>query len=322
MGPWLLLLCCAWTLKSSLSSVLWQTPGTVRVSVGETFTLQCIHEMKVQYCYSTTSWHKVNKRTGQLNEIRPELDMSQQQTDTKVCTLTISKATLQDSGMYHCTGLYNKIVLVGNGTRVIVTDPGPLSPSIIMYSPLDVSGPIIPLQCLVMGAVPSQVEIIWLIDHSERSGWTESSWTENSDSALEHTRAHITLSEDEWTEAARIECLVMFDGTNISKSLVPGGNNAGMCSWLLYLGFGAVFLTIAVTVTVAVCLRRERRKDAAAKGYCGRNTHSKQQKHATTAKRDTLRPATERPPRTEVEYSCLNPDSLNQHLNAAQTELR
>ncbi|XP_036421492.1 uncharacterized protein LOC118805002 [Colossoma macropomum] len=317
MGPWLLLLCCACTLKTSLSSVLTQTPGTVRVSVGEPFTLQCIHEMQVQYCYSTTTWHKVNKRTGQLAEIRPELDM--QQTNTKVCTLTISKATLQDSGMYHCTGLYNKIVLVGNGTRVIVTDPDPPSPSIIMYSPLDVFGPTVPLQCLVIGAVPSQVQVVWIIDHSERSGWTESSWIENSDSALEHTRAHITLSEEEWTEAAQIECLAMFDGINVSRTLVPGGNNAGMCSWLLYLGFGAVFLTIAVTITVAVCLRREKRKDAAPKGYCGRNTHSKQPKHG---KRDTLRPATERPPRTEVEYSCLNPDSLNKHLNAVQTELQ
>uniref|UniRef100_A0AAR2KGA0 Ig-like domain-containing protein n=1 Tax=Pygocentrus nattereri TaxID=42514 RepID=A0AAR2KGA0_PYGNA len=106
-------------LAASLSSVLWQTPGTVWVPVGEAFTLQCIHEMKVQYCYSATSWHKVSKRTGRLNEIRPELNMKQ--TDTKVCTLTIPNATLQDSGMYHCTGLYNKIVLVGNGTRVIVT---------------------------------------------------------------------------------------------------------------------------------------------------------------------------------------------------------
>ena len=87
-----------------------------------------------------------------------------------------------------------------------------------MYSPLDVSGPIVPLQCLVMGAVPSQVQVVWIIDHSERSGWTESSWTENSDSALEHTRAHITLSEQEWTQAAQIECLVMFDGKNISKT--------------------------------------------------------------------------------------------------------
>ncbi|XP_036421362.1 uncharacterized protein LOC118804847 [Colossoma macropomum] len=263
MGPWLLLFWCACTLKTSLSSVLTQTPGTVQVSVGEPFTLKCIHELQVQYCYTTTTWHKVNKRTGQLAEIRPELHM--QQTDTKVCTLTISKATLQDSGMYHCTGLYNKIVLVGNGTRVIVTDPDPPSPSIIMYSPLDVFGPTVPLQCLVMGAVPSQVQVVWIIDHSERSGWTESSWTENSDSALEHTRAHITLSEEEWTEAAQIECLAMFDGTNISRTLVPGANDAGMCSWLLYLGIG--FLTITAAVTVAVCLCRERQKDAAAEGF-------------------------------------------------------
>ncbi|XP_037391455.1 uncharacterized protein LOC108442985 [Pygocentrus nattereri] len=304
MGPWLLLLCCAWTLKSSLSSVLWQTPGTVWVPVGEAFTLQCIHEMKVQYCYSATSWHKVSKRTGRLNEIRPELNMKQ--TDTKVCTLTIPNATLQDSGMYHCTGLYNKIVLVGNGTRVIVTDPGPLSPSIIMYSPLDVSGPIVPLQCLVMGVVPSQVQVVWIIDHSERLGWTESSWTDNSDTAVEHTRAHITLSEDQWTEAARIECLVKFDGTNISKSLVPGdmpflfsrSGSASMCSWLMFLGIG--FLTITAAVTVAVCLCRERQKDAAAEGCCDGDTEDEQQ-----GEEDTLNPKAERSSWTAVEYSCL-----------------
>ncbi|KAI4892229.1 hypothetical protein NFI96_028206 [Prochilodus magdalenae] len=219
--------------------------------------------------------------------------------------------------MYYCTGLYNQMVLIGSGSRVIVNDPAPLNPSIIMYSPMDVSGPAVPLQCLVMGAVPSQVQVHWMIDHTEQSGWTESSWIENSDSALEYTRARITLSEEEWREAAQIECVVAYNGTNISRTLLPRGNNEGICSWLLYLAFGAAFLTVAVTVTVAVFLRKVLTWRICHFRHRARKMHSKNQKPVdNTGKRDTIRPA------AEVEYSCLNPDSLNQHLNAVQTKLQ
>ncbi|KAI4892224.1 hypothetical protein NFI96_007616 [Prochilodus magdalenae] len=120
MKLWLLLICCVCALKTSLSSTLKQSPETVQVSVGEAFTLECIHEIAVKYCYSTTAWHKVNKRTRQLREVREHGTPQNQDTDTTVCKLAISKATLQDSGMYYCTGLNNQMVLIGSGSRVIV----------------------------------------------------------------------------------------------------------------------------------------------------------------------------------------------------------
>ncbi|XP_066531878.1 uncharacterized protein [Hoplias malabaricus] len=321
MSLWPLLVCCAFTFKTSVSSVLLQSPEVVHVSVGDTFTLNCIHEMKVKYCYSTTTWHKVNPRTWKLSEVSSSSpDLNRQAADTKMCSLTVSKATLQDSGIYYCAGGYNLMGLVGNGSRVIVTNPGPLELSIVPFWPLDVSSSSVPLQCLVMGAVPSQVQIVWMIDDRKRSGWTESSWTQDRDSPLEFTRAHITLSQAEFKQAAQIECVVNYSNRSLSKTLRPRGTEADVCSLLLYMGFTAVFLTIAVTVTVTVCLRREKRKNATTKGKRARNTQNQQQNQG---KRETFKPAVERPPRTEVEYSCLNPEILNQNLNTLpQTELQ
>ncbi|XP_072530791.1 immunoglobulin kappa light chain-like [Salminus brasiliensis] len=286
MGSWVLLIC--WTccaLKTSLSSVLTQSPGLLHVSVGDTFQVKCIHEIPVMYCYSTTTWHRVDWRTGELKKLSTSswTPNTNPENNGKTCSLTISKATLQDSGMYYCTGLLNTVILFGNGTRVIVTDPARLDPSIIMYSPSDISGPIIPLQCLVMGAAPSQVQVFWNINQIEHEGWTELSWAGNSDSSQEYTRAYITVSKEVWTEADWIECVAVSEGKTISKRLVK----RGVCSWYLFLGFGVAFLTIAVATTVAVRL------------YKGiQRTNSR-----------IMKPTAERRTWTVVEYSCWNHDN-------------
>ncbi|XP_076850099.1 uncharacterized protein LOC143499241 isoform X2 [Brachyhypopomus gauderio] len=186
-----------------------------------------------------------------------------------------------------------------------VKNRGPIMPSIIMYSPSDFVGPTGPLQCLVKGAVPSQVRVVWIIDQSNRTGLTESAWTENSDSADEYTRATITITAEEWAKATHIECVVMYDGVEISKTL----NRDSACIWLLYAGIAAVFLTVAVTVTLAVYLHKDLQSATTIKGYRGTYAQGKQ----NNGNRDTLRPTAMRPSAImEVEYSSVNPDSFNQ----------
>ncbi|XP_066531610.1 immunoglobulin alpha-2 heavy chain-like [Hoplias malabaricus] len=260
MGPFqhVLLFFCTYTFRTSLSSMLLQSPEVVHVSVGDTFTLNCVHEFKVKYCYSTTTWHKVNPRTLKLTEVRSSIpDLNKQTADTKMCSLTVSKATLQDSGIYYCAAGYHLMGLVGNGSTVIVTNPGPLELSIVPFWPLDVSSSSVPLQCLVMGAVPSQVQIVWMIDDRKRSGWTESSWTQDSDSALEFTRARITLSQAEFKQAAQIECVVGYGNRSLSTTLRPRGNYQHDITYTAM--FGALFFLTIVVVTFTACLLRGRK---------------------------------------------------------------
>ncbi|KAK1805341.1 hypothetical protein P4O66_019177, partial [Electrophorus voltai] len=257
----------------SCSFLVTQSPGTVHVSVGDTFTLKCMRELPVTYCYSSTIWQKSNPRTGKITEFIS--GNTRLEDGGKTCTLTMSNATVQNSGIYYCSILYSTSVIVGNGTRVIVTDPGLLKPSISMYSPSDIGGRTVTLQCLVKGAVPSQVSVAWIIDQSERTGLTESAWTENSDSAEECTRATVTVSTEEWTKATHVECVVVYDGTKISKTLNRDHSDS-VCAWLLYAGIGAAILILAVTVALAVWLHKEIQSTATVKGYCGKDTHGKQ----------------------------------------------
>lgn len=93
----------------------------------------------------------------------------------------------------------------------------------IQYSPDETYSSAVLLQCLVTGVVPSQVRVFWIMGQKEHTGWTESAWTNNTDSATEFTRAHISIPLEEWTQVNEIKCIVEYVGKNISKTLIKLG---------------------------------------------------------------------------------------------------
>ncbi|KAK3508504.1 hypothetical protein QTP70_031362 [Hemibagrus guttatus] len=225
----LLLLCCVCTLSTSLPHVVFQSPDFITTSVGESFRLKCTRDLPMSYCYNSISWHKVNLRSGKLGGVSVH-NKDQLEDDKKSCTKTINNAQVKDSGIYYCASVHDKMLFIGIGTRVVVTDTGPLNLSVVLYTlvveevevevEVEEDDASVLLQCVVMDAVPSQVRVWWLVDDEERTGWTESGWTGHNNSAAEYTRAQIRVSAEEWNEVT-IQCVVNYKNQTVSRAVPP-----------------------------------------------------------------------------------------------------
>ncbi|XP_056335926.1 uncharacterized protein LOC130246807 isoform X2 [Danio aesculapii] len=249
---WMLICSCISSSHAMNGYLQFQSPGLTLVSVGGSVELGCKFEQKVQYCHSVT-WNKLNLRTSQFMSVKNIEKNNVPRHDGKTCVLTLNNLTLKDSGLYVC--ISNLLAMIGNGSRVIVTRDDSVPELSILYSPPKADSLSVQLQCLVLGVVPFQVRVFWMIEEKVLSGWTESAWTNDTDSATEFTRAHLSVPADEWTEAEEIRCCVEYKGQNFSKSLKRCEHQA-VHSWLSYAGCVAALLTIIVTIIISVVLRR------------------------------------------------------------------
>ncbi|XP_060720819.1 uncharacterized protein LOC132842170 isoform X1 [Tachysurus vachellii] len=286
MVPHLLLLCFVSTLRTSLSSVVHQSPESISVSVGDSFKLKCTRDLPISYCFSSISWCKVNPRSGKLDDISKD-NKDQEEDDNLSCTKTIFNARVQDSGTYYCASIHDKLLFIGTGTRVVVTDTGPVKLSVVLYTPVEVEvdAPSVLLQCVVMDVVPSQVRVSWLVDKDERTGWTDSGWTGHDDAASVYTRAQIRVPVEEWSYAT-IQCVVMYTNQTVYRSVPPRTGHSDLSVSMLYGACSVSVFTVAVMLAVVLCSCKEKH-----------NTHT-----MITEKPSTI---------THVEYSYWNTDDVN-----------
>uniref|UniRef100_A0A8C1A5D8 Ig-like domain-containing protein n=1 Tax=Cyprinus carpio carpio TaxID=630221 RepID=A0A8C1A5D8_CYPCA len=190
------------------SFFLTQSPVLTHVSVGGSVELRCIFEHTIIYCYISAAWEKLNLRTGKLTTVKTSNENNVRQHDRKTCVLTLNSVTKKDSGKYFCMSQFNQMAVIELSILHSLQEPDSASVS---------------LQCLVTGLVPSQVRVFWRIGQNELSGWTESGWTDDTDSATEFTRAHLSVPAEEWDEADEIQCFAEYNGKNISKTLTRRG---------------------------------------------------------------------------------------------------
>ncbi|XP_055749127.1 immunoglobulin kappa light chain-like [Salvelinus fontinalis] len=262
-GPLLLLLCWSYVLKATHTSVITQTPGVVMVNAGDTVTLKCHLSEIITYCFYV-SWMKVDPRTG-THSMSTDLkvdNISKDQEQDNLCSVTFTNAKVSDSGMYYCSAVHSKMVYSGNGSKVIVLTErervgnSTKAPTLQIVSSPEGDSSFIPLLCLVLEVVPSQVRVFWLIDGREESGLTDSTWTDNSESATEFTRNQILVQAEEWNRRTEFTCVVEFEGKNLTKTLLQHNDSNAMCTMLMYGASAAALLAIIVAVTTAVCLHR------------------------------------------------------------------
>ncbi|XP_058261130.1 uncharacterized protein LOC131362851 isoform X2 [Hemibagrus wyckioides] len=273
-----LALLCLFALQSVSLLAITQYPAVVKVFCGENVSLTCDTADVLSVCDSLL-WFKVDQRSAELKMTTAVYtDQSQ-----KPCVGFIYNASVADSGVYYCSIKHSVMFYMGKGSTVIVTECHP-RPIVTLYVPDTDTRPSVSLQCVVMGVVPAEARVFWVIGESEMTGWTESSWTHTNHMAKEYTRSHISIPSQIWMEAQNVECVVEVDGRRVSKSIKQGSKQ--LCSLLLYLCSSVAlvviigFIVALVYVNLGRCRMGTRSIQPHSKRHNGgRRTENKHQEH-------------------------------------------
>ncbi|XP_066531612.1 titin-like [Hoplias malabaricus] len=214
MSPRLLLF-CLFTFKSVCPSIV-QSPAVVKVLAGGRAVLKC-NLVDIMALCEHVSWYKLHPRTKELKQSSVVINGPGEKKG--LCLGIIYNTTGEDSGAYYCSAAHSIILYTGNGSRLIVKEPSS-QPTVELYVSEERDNQDLSLQCVVMGVTPVEVCIHWDLKHSKVTGWIESGWRDDSDSASEFTRAHITFPPERGVD--EVECVVELDGKTFSQTLKRG----------------------------------------------------------------------------------------------------
>ncbi|XP_061109383.1 uncharacterized protein LOC133136147 [Conger conger] len=257
----LLLLVCALTLEA-----VQQFPALVEVEAGSGVRLHCnMNGMPATYCY-TIIWTKIEPKTMSLvsfmNTAPFQTAGASAQTE---CSFGLQNATANDSGTYYCLVVYGKMIYIGNGSKVIVTQERKTAPPPIeiLLPPGDVHGPFAQLVCVIPGVLP-QAHVSWVIDGREKSGTTESIWTEDGSETVETTQNRVLVPAEQWMRGVECTCVVEFEGRRVSKSVQNGVTDYWGVCYATVAAYRVVvtalcLLSWVMVIAVAICVSRKQK---------------------------------------------------------------
>lgn len=102
---------------AAVFSLIIQSPGEVKVPLGETARLRCDVVNLLASC-SEISWYKLHPRTKKLDVTTTIISESEK---NGPCLGVIRNTAVSDSGTYYCTAVHTIMSYMGNGSRLIIT---------------------------------------------------------------------------------------------------------------------------------------------------------------------------------------------------------
>ncbi|KAL7829238.1 hypothetical protein AOLI_G00301230 [Acnodon oligacanthus] len=218
----LLLALASAVAKTEPSGRVFQFPSLVRVRSGDPVRMSCQLDGVKAYCY-TVAWMRVSPDRGTLFISKDAVGLlwNKNHSQDTECPVVIQNATAEDSGTYYCAVTDRQKIYIGNGSVVLVQAHSSAAPSVevLRFSSSPSSGSAVPVQCVVKGVVPSQVEVYWAIGVRRERGRTEAVRAKGD----VYTVSWTLLRSEERERGEECACVVEHEGQSITKTLEPNG---------------------------------------------------------------------------------------------------